>query len=72
MTRKQRAFIWYFFEGPGRFKPTRAARYAGYAWPQKQGWVLYHHPKIRPAIDAEMLRRFPPRARGANRDRVEM
>ena len=52
MTPRQAAFVRHYLErGPGFLCATRAARLAGYAFPNRQGPALLRHPAVKPAID---------------------
>jgi hypothetical protein len=55
MTEKQEAFITAYL-GPARLNATKAARIAGYAWPDKQGSVVARHPDVKPILDREVER----------------
>lgn len=56
MTAKQEQFLAALF-AMKRMIPTKAAREAGYAWPDKSGPRLMQYPEIKAAVDAERERR---------------
>jgi hypothetical protein len=54
LTERQSRFIQAYLQGPveDRYNATRAARAAGYAFPEKQGWRLMKVPRV--AIQIEL------------------
>jgi hypothetical protein len=54
LTERQSRFIEAYLQGPveDRYNATRAARAAGYAFPEKQGWRLMKVPHV--AIQIEL------------------
>jgi hypothetical protein len=53
LTARQSRFIQAFLNGPqeDRYIATRAARAAGYAFPEKQGWRLMKNPRVARQIE---------------------
>jgi phage terminase small subunit len=75
--RQERFVDAYLTRGPGFLCATRAARLAGYAWPDKQGPRLLSFPHVSEAVETRfrgMLREIkerpplPPRGRRGDRD----
>lgn len=62
MTERRRKFMDAWL-GEARYNATKAARLAGYSWPNKQGPALMQHPAVGPPLRAEFLKRFPGVAR---------